>query len=112
MERSAIRGGSVRGKTCPGFAALLQATNYLLPRYRTRALTKIPLHHDRVQPAAEFQPDAGMRADHFEAGPGVHADRAGIGRIADDGDHLAEAPRLAFDDQPLQQERPDPAAVE
>ena len=53
-----------------------------------------------------------MRPDHFKAGTGVHADRSGIGGIADHGDHLAIAAALAFLDQAQQQLQPDAAAVD
>ena len=75
------------------------------------AFTERALHHHGVEPAAELEADIGVRPDHLEPAFGVKADRAGIGGIADHGDHLPVAARLAFRDQPLQQLQADAAAV-
>ena len=48
-----------------------------------------------------------MGPDHPEPGFAVHADRAGIGGIADHRDHLTIAACLALRDQPLQQSKAD-----
>src|SRR3954449_8651788 len=90
------------------FALLTMRMRTLLPvrRQRGRAFAERALHHHGVEPAAELQADTGMRADHLEAGLGVDADRTGIGGIADHGDHLPEAARLAFTDQPQHQLQP------
>src|SRR6267154_3423870 len=69
-------------------------------RQRGGAFAERALHHHRVEPAAEFEADIGMGPDHLKSGPGMDADRAGIGGIADHRDHLAIAPRLALSDQP------------
>ena len=42
----------------------------------------------------------------------MNANRCGVGRIADDRDHLAIAAGLAFGDQPLQQLSAEAAPVE
>src|SRR5882757_5060983 len=73
-------------------------------RQRGGAFAERALHHDRVEPAAELEADARMRADHLEAGFGMDPDRTGIGGIADHRNHLPVAARLAFNDQPLQQQ--------
>ena len=51
-----------------------------------------------------------MRPDQLESAFGMNADRTGIGGIADHGDHLPVAARLAFSDQPLQQLQTNAAA--
>ena len=53
-----------------------------------------------------------MRPDQLESAFGMNADRTGIGGIADHGDHLPVAARLAFSDQPLQQLQTNAAAVD
>ena len=53
-----------------------------------------------------------MGSDHLEASARVHADRSRVGGIADHGDHLAIAARLAFGDQAAQQLYPDAAAMD
>src|SRR5437879_9952770 len=68
----------------------------LILRHRRSARAERALHHHGVEPAAEFEADIRMRPDHLEAARGVHADRSGVGGIADHGDHLAVAAALAF----------------
>src|SRR5204862_8359215 len=83
----------------------------LILRHRRSARAERALHHHGVEPAAEFEADIRMRPDHLEAARGVHADRSGIGGIADHGDHLAVAAALAFLDQAMQQPQADAAAM-
>src|SRR5258707_1224758 len=70
------------------------------------------LHHHGVEPAAELEADIRMGPDHLKSAPSVHADRSGIGGIADHRNHLAIAARLRLGDQPLQQLQADPAAMD
>src|SRR6266481_6417468 len=81
-------------------------------RQRGAAVAKRALHHHGVEPAAEFEADAGVRSDHLEAGPGMDADRSGVGGIADHRNHLAIASRFGFGDQRLQQLQADPAPMD
>jgi phosphoribosylformylglycinamidine (FGAM) synthase-like enzyme len=53
-----------------------------------------------------------MRPDHLKTGAVVHADRSGIGGIADDSDHLPVAAGLALPNQALQQLQADALAVD
>jgi len=81
-------------------------------RERGGAFAERALHHHGVEPAAEFEADVGMGPDHLKSGPGMDADRSGVGGIADHRDHLAIASRFGFGDQPLQQLQADPAPMD
>src|SRR5215813_12179723 len=81
-------------------------------RHRGRTLTKRDLHHHGVEPAPEFEPHIGMGPDHLESAFAMHADRSGIGGVADDSNHLPVAARLALPEQPLHQQQADAAAMD
>ena len=94
-----------------------QAGGAVKPALPTRrravaAVAERALHHHGIEPAAELEADIGMGADHLESAYGVHADRSGVGGIADHRDHLPVAARLRFRDQPLQQLQADAAPVD
>ena len=93
-------------------SALAGVTLDVIGRQRAAAVAQRALHHHGVEPAAELEADIGMGPDHLESAFGVHADRSGIGGIADHRDHLPIAARLAFGDQPLQQLQADAAAMD
>src|SRR5689334_17399647 len=99
------------GMTSWDDARLMVARQRLLRRYRGRTLAERKLHHHGVEPAAEFEADARMGADHLETALPVQADGGRVGGVADDSDHLAEAARGAGFDQLLHQPRGDAAAV-
>jgi hypothetical protein len=43
-------------------------------RHRAGSLAKLPLHHHRVEPAAELEADIRVRPDHLKPTLGMHAD--------------------------------------
>ena len=112
-RKTAGRAEHVIGRAFARPVGSAHPTGYdVILRHRRRAFAERALHHHGVEPAAEFEADIGVRPDHLEAAFGVNADRAGIGGIADHGDHLPIAARLALGDQPLQQLQADAAAVD
>src|SRR5258708_6012125 len=76
-------------------------------RHRLRTLSQRALHQHAVEPAAELEADIVEGADQAEACGTVQLDRARIGGIPDDRDHLAEAALLRCDDQLLEQRAAD-----
>ena len=61
-------------------------------RLRCRPWAECALHHHGVEPAAELVADALEDANHTKAGGAMQFDRRGLRRVADHGDHLAQAP--------------------
>ena len=80
-----------------------EAVSLVGGRHGGRAFAERKLHHHGVEPAAEFEADIRMGPDHLKPAFRVHADRPGIGEIADHRDHLPVTARLAFPEQALQQ---------
>src|SRR5690606_6834183 len=78
---------------------------------RFGAMAQRALHVDGVEPALELPARVPQDPDDFEAESEVQADRAGIGAVADDGDHLAGADRLTALDQLADQRAAGTAAL-
>src|SRR5260370_37009172 len=72
-------------------------------RRSVRARPELPLHHDDIDPAAEFETDRRQYADRGETEPLMQADRAERLATADHRDHLAVAELAAPRDHLLEQ---------
>src|SRR3954468_8982969 len=78
---------------------------------RSVASAQGPLHEHAVHPAAELEPHGAQRPHALEAERGVQVDRGGIGAVADYGDELPVAERLAALDQRTQHRAADPTPL-
>src|SRR5262249_29077485 len=68
---------------------------------------ELALHQDRVEPAAELEPDRLQRADEAKAGILVKLDRSEVGAVADHRDHLAKVATRTLGDERTHQRAPD-----
>src|SRR5207248_5263968 len=104
---------------CPGSAKLSAmlassggwaGTARNLVRQGIRARPELPLHHNDIEPAAEFETDRRQNADRSETQPLMQADRAERLAAADHRDHLAVAELAAPRDHLFQQRSAEAAA--
>src|SRR5437899_11373869 len=79
-------------------------------RQSVRARPKLPLHHDDIDPAAEFETDRRQYTHMGETEPLMQADRAGRLASAAHRDHLPVSEPAATRDPPLQQSPAEAAA--
>src|SRR5579875_195696 len=76
------------------------------------ALAERPLHQHRIHPAPELEAHRAKRADETESLALVQGDGGRVAAVADDGDHLPPAPRLAARDEGGKQMAADAAAAQ
>ena len=107
--RGCRRGTRARSRR-PSTACGVPARSRLMPALSMAPKPEASLHQDDVEPAIELPADRAHRADVLEAERAVHADRAGVGRVADHGQHLARAGGLASRDQLGEQKAAEAAA--
>src|SRR5882762_6905041 len=79
-------------------------------RRSVRARSELPLHHDDIDPAAEFETDRRQYAPMGETEPLMQADRAERLASADHRDHLPVAELTAPRDHLFQEGAAEPAA--
>src|SRR5438876_9225288 len=92
---------SSAGRRCTGCGVVRQSV---------RARPELPLHHDDIDPAAEFETDRRQYTHMGETEPLMQADRAGRLASADHRDHLPVAELAATRDHLFQQSPAEAAA--
>src|SRR5215472_849335 len=73
------------------------------------AFTELPLHQNRVDPAAELETDCGQNSASRETERLVQADRRPLIAAPDDSDHLAISEFVTALDERRKERPPDPA---
>src|SRR3546814_3091544 len=102
---------STRTDTLFPYTTLFRSKGEGSVRQRLVAGAEGALHEDRVDPAPVLEADGRKDAAVAEAMARVQADGAGVGAVADHGDHLAVAESGAALDQRTEQRRADAASA-